>query len=188
MPIAALVALAKWLRDRLQTRPGQTAAIAAVVVATVGLVAVARPDANPSPPANQAAPAASGTLPSSPPIQPAGTLSASGPQVLPDAAATLQRYVGQRATAVSVRADAVPSDEGFWVGAGPGQRSWVHLVTRTESPEAIRAGMQISFTGNIERVPPDWPAKIGLTDAQGASELTEIGGYVAVSPTELVFR
>jgi hypothetical protein len=97
--------------------------------------------------------------------------------------------VGRTAVARDVPVQSVPADEGFWVGGGPGDRVWVQLATRgRESSIRIRPGQRASFAGDIVRVAPDTPAKIGLTPAEGAAELRSIGAYVTVDPRQLMLR
>ena len=91
--------------------------------------------------------------------------------------------------APDVPAQSALADEGFWVGGGPGDRVWVQLATKgRESSVRIRPGQRASFSGDIVRVAPDTPSKVGLTPAEGAAELRSIGAYVTVDPRQLVLR
>jgi len=97
--------------------------------------------------------------------------------------------VGRTAVARGVPVQSVPADEGFWVGGGPGDRVWVQLATGgRESTVRVRSGQRASFSGAVVRVAADTAAKVGLTPAEGAAELRQLGAYVTVDPGQLVLR
>ena len=92
------------------------------------------------------------------------------------------------ASAQDVPVQAVPADEGFWVGTGPGRRVWVQVVGPGESAAAVRAGDRVSFEGRAVPVPPGFAGRAGLTAAEGAGELERTGVLVEVARDRLVVR
>ena len=93
------------------------------------------------------------------------------------------------AVATDVPVSAVPADEGFWVGTGPGHRLWVQLrVVGGESPVAVRPGDVVSFTGVVARLPAGFAGRVGLTGPEGAAELERAQGYLDVAPGDLRVR
>lgn len=89
---------------------------------------------------------------------------------------------GAAVRAVSVPVQSVPADEGFWVGVA-GHRFWVQLASRGESPQQVKAGDIVSFSGKATRVSARSAA--GPDAAQGRRELAAQGGYVSVRPADL---
>jgi len=89
--------------------------------------------------------------------------------VLPVAGAGL---AGRLVQARGVGVLAVAADKGFWVGDGPGHHVCVQLRTRGESVEAIRPGQRLSFTGVVVRRDRGFLRRVGLSDAEGALELS----------------
>ena len=87
-----------------------------------------------------------------------------------------------------VRVLAVPADEGFWVGDGPGHRVWVHFRTGGESPEKIRPGQRLTFTGVVVRNDRSVVDQSGLSTSDGALELTRQGAHVEVDPGAVTIR
>jgi RNA polymerase sigma factor (sigma-70 family) len=182
--------LLRWVR----AHPAQTAATGALTAVAAVVVAVASsapepPVVRPAPSA-PAPPASVATSPSparKPP--PTTDTSLTGPHgpVLPVAMA-LAGLAGRLVQARGVRVLAVPADEGFWVGDGPGHRVWVQLQTRGESPERIRPGQRLTFTGVVTRNDPGFVRRVGLSDADGARELTRQGAHVEVDADDLTVR
>ena len=176
-PVALLMVplsrLWKWIRSN--PAPSTVGTVGAVAIAVA--VVAAR---SPAPPPTIAAPS---------PTPPA-TLTVDGTPTLPaPRVGPIVDAVGRMAVARDVPVQSVPADEGFWVGGGPGDRVWVQLATNgRESSVRIRPGQRASFSGDIVRVAPDTPAKVGLTPAEGAAELRSIGAYVTVDPRQLVLR
>jgi RNA polymerase sigma factor (sigma-70 family) len=181
-PVAALVALTSPLWAWIRANPVPAAASGVGAVAVAVAVVVSQPSA-PAPPA--AAPS-----PSAPqPTQPA-TLTVDGTRLLPATRVTsVAAFVGHTAVARDVPVQAVPADEGFWVGTGPGQRVWVQLDTRgRESAIRIRPGQRASFSAKVLRSEADTAGRLGITEAEGAFELTAAGGYLLANPTAVVLH
>jgi hypothetical protein len=87
----------------------------------------------------------------------------------------------------SVPVESVPADEGFWLGTGPDQRVWVEIVAiEGETPYQVEPGDVVSFSG-AEFVPHDasYADRIGVTDDEGASQLTAQRAHVQVRTSEL---
>lgn len=171
----AIGAGAVW--SAVRRNPGRTAAgtvvAGAAVVSGVLLLAPADPDPAPLP-----APAAVSTPATS------GALTVAGAPVLPR---TGPLPVGA-AVAEDVPVHEVATDEGFWVGTGPGQRVWVELAGPGESPVQVAVGDLVSFTGEAVRTEAGYAERIGLRPDQGSGELTETGVHVAVPQQALVVR
>ena len=169
----AIGAGAVW--SAVRRHPGRTAARAAVagaaVVGGVLLLGPAEPAPVPSPEAVTTAASAGG-------------LTIGGTPVLPR---TGPLPVGP-AVAQEVPVQDVASDEGFWVGSGPGQRVWVELSGAGESPVQVAAGDVVSFTGEAVRTGAGYPERVGLGADRGGAELTEMGGHVVVPRQYLVVR
>ena len=158
-----------------QRRPARATAVAATVAVVASLTVMQVTATDPRP---QQAPAAA------PPVSvDAGELSIADRRVLPDR----PQPPLPTGTAVGrdLRVSAVPADEGFWVGTGPAQQVWVQLVAVGESRSAVQAGDRVSFTGVARQVDAGLPARIGLTEAEGAAELLETGVYVEVREADL---
>lgn len=108
-------------------------------------------------------------------------LSAGGQPLVPAPASGLGALVGDQATG-NATVESVVADEGFWVGAGPGDRVFVFLTPEArsssgESPFQVEAGQSIELDGTVTAVPSD-VAELGVTDDEGATELTDLGGYI----------
>jgi RNA polymerase sigma factor (sigma-70 family) len=170
--------LVRWVRAHpaQSVTAGTLSAGAAVVVAATVLSGTpaaqqANPVPSPPPPATATSPSASST--------PAADTTLIGPDgpVLP-VAGDLADLAGRSVRARGVRVLAVPADEGFWVGDRPGHRVWVELRTGGESPETIRSGQRLTFTGVVVRNDPGFVRRLGLSDADGAHELTRQGAHI----------
>jgi hypothetical protein len=153
-------------------------------VAVAVVVAVTAGGSSPPPPAP---PVAAPVVPTATPAVPA-TLTVAGVAMLPaGSVSALAGMVGRTAVARGVPVLAVPADEGFWVGTGPGHRIWVQLVAGGgESAVRVRAGQRASFAASVRRVTAGTPARVGLSAAAGAAELTRAGAYLEVDPRRLV--
>ena len=92
------------------------------------------------------------------------------------------------ARAEDVLVQAVPADEGFWVGSAGGRRVWVQLVGDGESGPAVEVGDRVSFDGRAVPVPEGFAARAGVTAAEGAEELERSGVLVEVPHDRLVVR
>ncbi|HYJ75166.1 MAG TPA: sigma-70 family RNA polymerase sigma factor [Kineosporiaceae bacterium] len=173
--------IVRWVRGH----PAQTAASAGVTAAVVAVLAVIASGAPAAPP--------SPSTPPSPVVSPTASARAAAPSpltgpagpVLP-VAARLADLAGRTVRAHGVRVLAVPADEGFWVGEGPGRRVWVQLRSNGESRVTMRPGQRLTFTGRVVRDDADFVRRAGVTDAEGAGELARQGAHVEVDPDDLV--
>ena len=80
----------------------------------------------------------------------------------------------------------MPADEGFWVNSDHG-RVWVQIATVSESPYDVDAGDTVSFTGQVVAHNQNFPARVGVTSAEGAADLTTAGAHVAIKVNALAF-
>lgn len=176
IPVALLAPLSRlWSWIRANPVPSTACTIGAVAIAVA--VVATRPPA-PAPTAAPPGPAPPATL------TVGGTPTLPAPRVGP-----IVDAVGRTAVAREVPVQSVPSDEGFWVGGGPGDRVWVQLATGgRESTVRVRPGQRASFSGAVVRVASDTAAKVGLTPPEGAAELRRLGAYITVDPGQLVLR
>ena len=116
-----------------------------------------------------------------------GALTVGGTDLLRTATtASLQANNGAQAAGRAVRVQSVPADEGFWVGADDQGRVWVQLTgTRGESDYKVRQGDTVDFTGTVTQAPQGFAATVGVTEAEGAGQLTEQGHYIAVPVSDV---
>jgi RNA polymerase sigma factor (sigma-70 family) len=182
--------LARWVRAHpAQSLTGSALTAAAAAVAATAVIITSPAHQHPAAvPIASAAPAASSAssapMPSAPPDT---SLTGPGGPVLPVAGA-LANLAGRLVQAHGVRVLAVPADEGFWVGDGPGHRVWVRLLTRAESAEAIRLGQRLSFTGVVVRHDRGFVRRLGLSDAEGALELSRQAAHVEVGADDVTIH
>jgi hypothetical protein len=110
-----------------------------------------------------------------------GTVTAGGADLLEyPTTETLNAHDGQETVARGVRVQSVPADEGFWVGADDQNRLWVQLTgTGGESDYKVKEGDTVDFTGSVTRSAPGFAAEQGVTQAEGADQLTEQGHYLS---------
>jgi hypothetical protein len=81
----------------------------------------------------------------------------------------------------------VPADEGFWVGHGQA-RIWVAFRARGESMPHVRSGQRVSFHGTLVENSNGYADRMGVTPAEGASELARQGFHISVRPSKLTIR
>jgi hypothetical protein len=105
-----------------------------------------------------------------------------------DRVGSLRPYAGRSAVARDVPVQAVVADEGFWVGAGPGRRVWVQLSSAGESAVRVRPGQLAAFTAQVVLAAADFPARAGVSAAEGAAEIRHAGAYLRVDPKRLTLR
>ena len=116
-----------------------------------------------------------------------GTLTAGGQVVLPATGGgalngSLSRYDGQDAVANGVEVQSVPADEGFWVGTSETDRVWVQLVGQAgESAYQVRAGDLVDFEGTMKSHAAGFAAEVGVTDDEGAQQLSAQQEHVEVA-------
>ena len=109
----------------------------------------------------------------------AGTVTAGGTNLL--GADDLSAHDGQQAVGRAAKVQSVPSDEGFWVGSSEQDRIWVQLTgTGGESDYKVKQNDDIDFTGTVTKAAEGFAGTVGVTDAEGAGQLTEQGHYVSV--------
>jgi hypothetical protein len=114
------------------------------------------------------------------------TLSVGDTRLLPaERVGSLRGHAGRAAVAREVPVQSVAADEGFWVGAGPGRRVWVQLVTTGESAVRVRPGQVASFTAEVLPAGTDFPERAGVSAAEGAAEIRATGVYLRVDPDRL---
>ena len=112
-----------------------------------------------------------------------------GARLLPAArVGSLRRHAGRTAVAREVPVESVAADEGFWVGTGPGRRVWVQFSSPAESAIRIRPGQVATFTAEVVPAAADFPARAGVSAAEGAAELRAAGAYLQVDPDGLTLR
>lgn len=91
----------------------------------------------------------------------------------------LAAQVGERVTLSGARVRSVPADEGFWVDRG-GDRVWVQIATTRESPYTVRRGDRVTLTGEVVSHRSDFPARVGVVSAEGASDLAGQAAHISV--------
>lgn len=175
-PLGWLAVGAGTVWTAVRRHPGQTAAGTAVAGAAVlgGMLLLAPADPAPGPAPSPAA--------ASSPVGAVG-LTIAGAPVLPRTGPLAVGPVVAREVAVQE----VSTDEGFWVGTGPGQRVWVELAGAGESPVQVAVGDLVSFTGEAVRSGAGYVERVGLRP-EGAAELAETGVHVTVAQDALVVR
>jgi len=52
----------------------------------------------------------------------------------------------------------------------------------------VRPGQLASFTADVVPAPADFPARVGLSAAEGAADLRTTGVYLRVDPRRLTLR
>lgn len=116
----------------------------------------------------------------------AGSLTAAGEPLLPLSGSapdgTLSAYDGRAVKATGVTVQSVPADEGFWVGSSTTDRVWVQLVGKAgESPYQVKAGKQVTFTGQLVPNPPSFADTVGVDAKEGAAQLTRQKNHIEVN-------
>jgi serine/threonine-protein kinase RsbT len=184
-PVALLLAPGRlWSWARANPAPASAGGIGVAAVAVAVAVAVSGSPAAPAPPPAAAPPAPPAAAPAVP-----ATLSVGGARLLPAArVGSLRAHSGRTAVARDVPVQSVAADEGFWVGAGPGRRVWVQLRATGESAVRVRPGQSASFAAEVVPAPADFPARAGVSAAEGAAEIRAAGVYLLVDPERLTLR
>jgi hypothetical protein len=192
LPVVALRGALERAGAAMRRHPARTTATGATAVAIAAGLLVAQgagDDGRRQAPvvagADEAAPAPTPTEPG--PVGP-GPVTVGGVRLgtIPRerAVALVGRAVEVRAAVVS----AVPSDEGFWLDGGDGERSWVQLGTSGESAVTVAPGDLVTFTGTLVATTPEHPAEAGLAPEQGADELLARGVHVEVPADDVVIE
>ena len=119
-----------------------------------------------------------------------GTLTVGSTDVLGSRAnlGRIGTFDGQKATGNDVVVQSVVADEGFWVGSSAAERVFVYLTPEArkssgESGFQVKAGQNVDLTGTVAEV--ESPAKLGVTDAEGARQLAGQGAYVVADSVRL---
>jgi len=97
--------------------------------------------------------------------------------------AALTSFVGKPATAQLATVQSVPADEGFWVGTSDTNRVWVQLTGAGESPQTVKAGDHITFTGTVVANPAGFLAQVDVDAGEGADQLTSQGAHLETPKT-----
>jgi hypothetical protein len=96
-----------------------------------------------------------------------------------DAATALGGLADQTVTGTGVQVLSVPADEGFWVGTSDEQRVWVQLTGEEgESPYQVTEGDVVDFEGTVVAHDASFAEQVGLADADGAAQLTELASHI----------
>lgn len=179
---AGLTGAAAAVWAAMRRRPARSSVAVGGAVVVAGTVMLASQAMAPTTPVT--APPSSAPPAAAPPV--GGTLQVDGlPVSLGPDAEPLQ---GGTATGQDLSVVAVPADEGFWVGA-PEARIWVQLVTNGgESVRQVRPGDLVSLRGVVRRTDEQFPARVGLTQEEGAGEVLRRGLYVEVLVGDLDVR
>ena len=82
------------------------------------------------------------------------------------------------------------SDEGFWAGNSPAERTFIYLTPEArkangESTFQVRAGQTVNVTGTLETPQSAPRAVAGVTAAEGLDQLTKQGALVSAATVEL---
>jgi len=102
------------------------------------------------------------------------------------ASTVLAGKVGQQVSMSRMHVQSVPADEGFWVD-GEGGRMWVQIATTRESPYTVEQGDYVSFRGAVVAHNSDFPARVGVTRAEGASDLAAQRAHITIPVNSLSF-
>jgi RNA polymerase sigma factor (sigma-70 family) len=123
-----------------------------------------------------------------PPVPGDRTLVSEGQAILPLAGRPpLARYAGKDVQGRGVPVQTVAANEGFWIGTSARDRVWVQLTRTRESPFAVKAGQRVWFAGRMVANAPDFPNRVGVTAAEGASLLRQQGYHIEVQANRLRF-
>jgi hypothetical protein len=81
----------------------------------------------------------------------------------------------------------VPADEGFWVGSSEQQRVWVQLTGEEgESPYQVTEGDVVDLEGTVVAHDASFAEQVGLSDADGAAQLTDLGSHIEAPKDSVV--
>lgn len=98
----------------------------------------------------------------------------------------LMTQPGRVVVAQGVRVQHVAADEGFWVNLD-GDRVWVQLTTRRESPFVVRDGDVVSFRGTVVAHDRTFPDGLGMCSPADARAVAAEATHVAVPVRSLSF-
>jgi hypothetical protein len=97
----------------------------------------------------------------------------------------LLALVGQTAIGHAVPVQAVPADEGFWIGSSETDRVWVQFTASAESAVTITPGQVLDLRGPVVPHGPDFARKAGVAAADGAEQLTREAAHLEVDPNQV---
>lgn len=124
--------------------------------------------------------------------QTSGTLTAGGVDVLADqrSLGRLGSLQGQEAVGRRLPVQSVVADEGFWVGPSAAQRTFVFLTPEArrssgESGFQVRQGQTVDLNGTVTGAGQGDPQRFGVTDTEGARQLTAQRAYVRARQVRL---
>ena len=122
----------------------------------------------------------------------AGALTAGDVDLLssPQSLGRLGSLPGQPAVGRGVVVESVVADEGFWVGSSTAQRAFVFLTPEArqsagESGYQVRKGQRVDLAGSVTATSEGDAARFGVTDAEGARQLTQQRAYVRATEVRL---
>ena len=186
LPLGALHGKAEGLIRR-HPRSSISTAAAATVLAAAGVTAAVTSPPAPAPTPPPAAVAAPTTTETTAAPSPATSALNAVPNVTIDAQplvaepGRLAAIAGRGANAASARVQAVPADEGFWVGKDDA-RIWVQFVGSAESPVQVKVGQLLTFTAQVTANTPSFLSRVGLDVDGGRAELERDGYHLQVDP------
>jgi hypothetical protein len=93
------------------------------------------------------------------------------------ASPALTRFSGATVTATGVRVQSVVTHDGFWAGAGTGDRVWVEMVGPLRSIQ-VTSGEHLDFTGTVVLNGSNYAASLGMPARAGAGLLGAEGAHV----------
>ena len=102
------------------------------------------------------------------------------------ASTVMAGQVGQQVSMSRMHVQSVPADEGFWVD-GEGGRMWVQIATTRESPYTVSQGDYVSFRGEVVAHNSDFPARVGVTSSEGATDLAAQRAHITIPVNSLSF-
>ena len=178
---------------RRHPRSSASTAVAAALLAAIGVGAALTSNSAPAPASPPAPPPATASAASTPSASapPVATPSAASLGPVPDLTVGgeplvadpthLAPFAGRAASAKGVRVQAVPADEGFWVGSDDA-RIWVQFSGSGESPVDIKVGQHLTFSGQVTANTPSFLSEVGLDADKGRAELERDGYHLRVDP------
>ena len=184
LPLGALHGKIEGLIRR-HPRSSISTVAAATVLAAAGVTAAVTSAPAPAPP--PAAVAAPTTTETTAAPTPAPSALNAVPNVTIDAQplvaepGRLAAVAGRGANAASARVQAVPADEGFWVGKDDA-RIWVQFVGSAESPVQVKVGQLLTFTARVTANTSSFLSRVGLDVDGGRAELERDGYHLQVDP------
>lgn len=102
----------------------------------------------------------------------------------PRPAAAPQRPPATNVVTIAARVTSVPADEGFWI-AQPGGRVWVQMTGSGESPQRIRPGQTVRFTGRRVAHGTGFARRVGLPQGPDATALDAQRSHLEVAKTQV---